>query len=223
MRNYAAAILLLLFSVLMGTVLSGPLISHPFSALQQPEDPALEAEIAKLRNVTRLSRLPPDTIYNFEHKFINATSGVMETIVLHPTAAEMVAGFDTPDLPAHKKRAGEPEFGVVCETSSGSPEAFDTVKAMVTMNWKERDFCCQYLPFGSKCNTLESYKSAAVGICGPWMRCVPCPNAVDFLLILVDRCRRTFPDGRTLAGGKFNLGAYGVTPPYGGYLLTYHT
>ncbi|RPB07730.1 hypothetical protein P167DRAFT_549510 [Morchella conica CCBAS932] len=218
MRTYTTLPLLFFFSAIM----IGSATSKAIVPRQLPEDEALEAEIAKLHNITRISKLPPATIYTFEHQFLNPTTGETETIVLHPTAGELLAGFDTPTLAANKKRA-EPEFGVVCETSRGSPDAFDVVKAMVTMNSQEREFCCQWQPFGSRCHTMETHKTGAVGICGPFMRCVPCLHTIDFILIMVDKCRAKFPGGKTLVGGKFNLGRYGEAPPYGGYLLAYHT
>ncbi|KAH0604898.1 uncharacterized protein H6S33_006566 [Morchella sextelata] len=235
MRTYTP--LILLFAVLFGSVivnaLATPQVFDPIADLNiadpniadpniAAKDAALEAEIAKLRGLTRVSKLPLDSTYTFTQVVFDPITNITSSITLHRTVRELLAPL-TPSASTVSKR-NDPEFGAVCETSGGSPQAIDVIKALVDVNRAQRQRCCQIMPFStSHCYTMQNHGTASLGICGAWMRCVPCENMYDFIMILVDLCKVRGRDGTMLVGGRFVLGAFGPAPPWGGELTVFHS
>ncbi|KAH8147818.1 uncharacterized protein LAJ45_08284 [Morchella importuna] len=204
--------LILLFAVLFGSAIVNAFATRqvfdPIAELNiadpniadlniAAQDAALEVEIAKLQGLTRISKLPPDSIYTFTQVAVDPITNVTTSITLHRTAHELLTPL-TP-APSTVSKRDDPEFGAVCETSGGSPQAIDVIKALADMNRDQRARCCQITPFSrSGCYTMQNHGTASVGICEGG-------------------------GGAMLVGGRFVLGAFGSAPPWGGELVVFHS
>ncbi|KAI5843558.1 hypothetical protein DFP73DRAFT_632376 [Morchella snyderi] len=160
--------LILLFTFLLGSAIVGALAAAPqvFDPMAPgpniaAQDAALEAEIAKLRSITRVSELSPDSVYTFTQVSFDPVTNTTSSLTLHRTVHELLMPL-TPSASAVSKR-DDPDIGPVCETSGGSPMAIDVIKALVDMNRAQRQRCCQVVPFSaSRCFTMQNHGTAPV-------------------------------------------------------------
>ena len=88
-----------------------------------------------------------------------------------------------------------------CETTEGSPDFPDILAALGKLNWREFGECLS----PPKCHTIETWGTAAIGVCVDDNAVFPCPLLRDLGRQLAERCQSVF-GGRTKAGGIRDLG-----------------
>lgn len=220
MRTYTP--LILLFAILFGSA-----IVNAFAALQEANRApdakmaaAIEAAIAKIPNFTRISKLPPNSTYTFTQEVFNPVTKINTTMMVSSTVSDLIAGLSESSSNALAKR-DDPEFGYVCETTIRSPRLFDVIGNIIEMNRNPRAVCCQ-LERRGRCHTMRNWGTSSMGICGSWMRCVPCKNVSEFLILLAESCYQNYR-GYPVTGGRFVLGWWGTTAPWGGELTVFRS
>ncbi|KAH0604899.1 uncharacterized protein H6S33_006567 [Morchella sextelata] len=196
MRTYTP--LILLFAILFGSAI--------VNAISGPQDAkmaaAIEAAIAKIPNFTRISKLPPNSVYTFTQEAFDPVTKTNTTMTVSRTVSDLIGGLSESSSSNALAKRNDPEFGYVCETSIRSPRLFDVISNINDMTRDHRAMCCQLTPRG-RCYTYRNWGTSSLGICGNWMRCVPCKNAAEFLVLLAESCYKNFRGrGHPLTGGR---------------------
>lgn len=114
----------------------------------------------------RLSELPKDTSYKYKY-------------------------FDLGRARPQSFDAMVPLDSVACELTADSPLIDDVVEALELFGGSpEGSLCCQESIFDPRCTRLETKDTAVLSLCGGYQRCLYCTDAIDFLLLIFDKCQQ---------------------------------